>query len=82
MIEYTEFNYIGYPILARFIYTGGAHAVVINGINITAGYISIMDPEFGFARANYSLTNGYTYVSAYSGVILTIESASCMTWSS
>lgn len=80
-VIYRNIN-IGYPILARFITSSSAHAVVIYGINITGGYIFVMDPEYGFTRANYSSANGYYYVSAYSGVTLTLESAACMTWSS
>lgn len=74
--------YNGYPIMARFVSSYGGHAVVVYGINITGGYIVLMDPEYGSARANYSLANGYTYVSASAGSTLSLNSAACMSWSS
>lgn len=69
-----------YPILATFKWSNGYHDVVIYGVNVIKGYISLMDPEFGFCSA--SLTSyGYRYVSGYSGVTLTLNRATCMYWS-
>ncbi|MDF2945025.1 MAG: hypothetical protein K0S01_3883 [Herbinix sp.] len=46
--------------------------MVIYGMNIIGGYISIMDPEYGFASA---VSNGttYKYTSLYSGVSLSLS---------
>lgn len=79
-VIYSNINQ-GYPIMAAFNSSGGGHAVVVYGINITGGYIAVMDPEYGFTRANYSLANGYTYVSDYSGVTLSFSRAACASWS-
>lgn len=79
-VMYSNINR-GYPMLAAFTSTSSAHAVVVYGINITGGYIVIMDPEFGSARANYSLSNGYTYISDYAGTTLSFHSAACNSWS-
>ncbi len=69
-----------YPILATFNYPGGNHDVVIYGINITGGYIYVMDPEYGFCSVNIT-SSGYQYVSGYSGTHLTQSSAACRYWS-
>lgn len=69
----------GYPIFGHFTWSSGSHGVTIYGINIRAGYISVMDPEFGAATASYSL-DGYTYISDYSGVKLTLLNAICHGW--
>ncbi len=37
-----------FPIQATFVWNAGFHSVVIYGCNIISGYISVMDPEFGF----------------------------------
>lgn len=70
----------GYPIQATYKWSGGYHDVVIYGINSTSGYIYIMDPEYGFCNTTYSTSSGYTYVSGYSGVTLTLERATCKYW--
>ncbi len=71
-----------YPLYASFaVSNGGRHAVVIYGVDIVKGYIAIMDPEFGFIGATIS-TNGYQYISAYSGYTLTWDMATCRYWSS
>lgn len=76
--------YNGYPILATFRWTlgvnGGYHDVVIYGVNAIAGYIYVMDPEFGSSSAKYTAEFGYRYVSGYSGVTLTLDRATCMYW--
>lgn len=72
--------YNGYPVQATFEWSNGYHDVVIYGINTIGGYIYIMDPEFGFCEATYELYGGYTYVSGYSGVTLTLDRATCKYW--
>ena len=43
---------------------GGYHATVIFGINVIAGRLQVMDPEFGMTTATIqSAGNGYSYVS-------------------
>ena len=69
----------GYPIYGSFTWTNGRHAVTIYGINVIAGRIMIMDPEFG-ATTSYLSSSGYTYVSSYSGTTLTFDRAGCKTW--
>lgn len=46
-----------------------SHACVIYGINVTGGYIYIMDPEGGFASASPNYGR-FFYTSLYSGQIL------------
>jgi hypothetical protein len=60
------------PLYSVWSYSGGRHAMVIYGMNIIGGYISIMDPEYGFASA---VSNGttYKYTSLYSGVSLSLS---------
>ena len=72
--------YNGYPVQATFEWSNGYHDVVIYGINTIGGYLYIMDPEFGFCEATYDLSAGYTYVSGYSGVTLTLDRATCKYW--
>lgn len=68
-----------YPLYASFTSSnGGSHAVVIHAINVIAGYIYIMDPEFGFTSYTYvSSTGKYQYVSTYSGATMTLYRACC-----
>ncbi|MGN0602335.1 MAG: papain-like cysteine protease family protein, partial [Oscillospiraceae bacterium] len=69
-----------YPIYGSFKHSGNKyHAVVIHGIDIINGYISIMDPEYGFCSASIT-SSGYRFVSGYSGVLLTLDNASCKYW--
>lgn len=76
--------YNGYPILATFRWTNGVnegyHDVVIYGVNAIAGYIYVMDPEFGSSSAAYTAEFGYRYVSVYAGVTLTLDRATCRYW--
>lgn len=72
--------YNGYPIQATFKWSNGYHDVVIYGINITGGYIYIMDPEYGFCSATSSTSTGHTYISGYSGVTLSLNRATCKYW--
>ena len=53
--------------------------MTIYGINVIAGRIMIMDPEFG-ATTSYLSSNGYTYVSSASGATLTFKRAGCRIW--
>lgn len=74
----------GYPIYASFnkIETNTGHAGVIYGVNVTAGYIQVMDPAFGSISATYDLNEGtYTYISAKNGVTHVLHSASAYDWS-
>ena len=69
----------GYPIQATFKVTGGGHHdVVIYGTHITAGYINIMDPEYGkCSTSTTNSSNAYVFVSGYSGATLTLFTATC-----
>lgn len=69
-----------FPLYGSFLWAKGSHAVTIYGINIQSGYISVMDPEFGAATAYYSYDNGYSYISDYSGVSLSLDCAICHSW--
>lgn len=73
----------GYPIYGSFDWVNGSssgrHGVTIYGINVIAGRIMIMDPEFG-STTSYLSSSGYTYVSSYSGASLTFKRAGCKTW--
>jgi hypothetical protein len=56
---------------------GGAyHATVIFGINVIAGRIQVMDPEFGSTTATLSSTGDYTYVSSYTNSTLVLYAIS------
>ncbi len=68
-----------FPIYASFRHSNGYHAVVVYGINVSGGYLSIMDPEFGFCTAS-SNASGYRYVSGYSNTTLTFARAACRYW--
>jgi len=65
-----------FPVYSKWGWTNGNkigdHIGVIRGINQSANSIFVMDPEFGFAIASKS-SGLYTYVSAYSGVTLTLN---------
>ncbi len=69
-----------YPVLATFRHDSSYHDVVIYGVNIMSGVTYIMDPEYGFCSSSNSSSNICTYVSGYSGVTLTLDSATCMYW--
>lgn len=79
----TIFNniYYGYPVYATFRWSGGYHAGVIYAINFPASYLYVMDPEYGFGVTTYTASLGHRYVSGLSGVILTLDSATCKYWS-
>ncbi len=51
-----------YPLYGRWAHSGGYHATVIYGINVSGGYIYIMDPEIGFTSASVNSSGKYTYV--------------------
>ncbi|MBQ8209008.1 MAG: hypothetical protein IJZ35_00285 [Clostridia bacterium] len=71
----------GWPIFAQFLTdNGNGHAVVIYGINTIGGYLYIKDPEFGSCTATYNTTDGYHYISNYSGVELTFNYGTCHYW--
>lgn len=76
--------YNGYPVQATFRWTSGSetgyHDVVIYGINSIAGYLYVMDPEFGFSSTTYTASIGHRYVSGNSGVTLTLNRAACKYW--
>ena len=66
-----------YPVGGAFDVVGGAyHATVIFGINVIAGRIQVMDPEFGRTTATLSSTGDYTYVSSYSNATLVLYAIS------
>lgn len=69
----------GYPIKAGFKCSGTYHAVVVYGVNLIAGYISIMDPQVGYETA-VQYSKGYKYVSSYSGAEFTSNNAICKYW--
>ena len=69
-----------YPVFATFRHDSSYHDVVIYGVNIMSGVTYIMDPEYGFCSSSNSSSNICTYVSGYSGVTLTLDSATCMYW--
>lgn len=71
----------GYPIKAGFQSNGNYHAVVVYGVNLPAGYISLMDPQIGYETA-VQYSNGYKYVSGYSGAEFTSNNAICQYWTS
>lgn len=76
-----------YPIYGGFKFIGNneelkGHATVIYRYlgyadGSQADKIGVMDPEFGFATATYT-SSGFQYISAYSGVTLTLASAARM----
>lgn len=62
-----------YPVGGSFdVVGGGYHATVIFGINVIAGRIQVMDPEFGSTTATLSSTGDYTYVSSYTNSTLVL----------
>lgn len=71
----------GYPIKAGFQSNGSYHAVVVYGVNLPAGYISLMDPQIGYETA-VQYSKGYKYVSGYSGAEFTSNNAICKYWTS
>ena len=72
----------GWPIFAGFTNSdGGGHAVVIYGINVTSGYLYIMDPLVGARSASYNSANGYHYyVSDDSGGLMIFNYGTCHYW--
>lgn len=62
----------GFPLYARWGYSGGNHAGVIRGIYQSVSCVFVMDPEYGFSVA-YKSSGNYSYVSAYSAVTLTLN---------
>ena len=72
----------GWPIFASFLTpSGNGHSAVIYGINVTSGYLYIMDPELGERSALYNSTDGYYYyVSGNSGSKMTFYYGTCHYW--
>lgn len=66
----------GYPVGGTFDVVGGDyHACTIFGINVIAGRIQVMDPEFGSTTAWFN-NDSYTYVSSYTNSTLNLYSIS------
>jgi hypothetical protein len=55
----------------RWSSSAGSHATVIDGINVIAGYITIMNPASGFMSASAN-GSSYTYISLNSGNTFTL----------
>ena len=55
---------------------GDCHASVIFGINVIAGRIQVMDPQFGSTTATLSSAGDYTYVSSYTNTTLVLYAIS------
>lgn len=71
----------GYPVYATFRNgTSNYHSVVIYGINITGGYIYIMDPKNGFLGSGSANSVGRTYYNEYEGLTYTLNRATCKYW--
>lgn len=66
-----------YPVGGSFdVVEGAYHATVIFGINVIAGRIQVMDPEFGSTTAILSSDGNYTYVSSYANTTLVLYAIS------
>ena len=59
------------PLYSRWSSSAGSHATVIDGINVIAGYITIMNPASGFMSASAN-GSSYTYISLNSGNTFTL----------
>ncbi len=66
-----------YPIEGTFQHTTGYHNVVIYGINISSGYLYIMDPMTGFRSISYS-SGGISFVCE--GTLMTLCAGTCRYW--
>lgn len=73
----------GYPIFGTFHVSNSifTHAIVLYGINIFSCTLYFMDPEYGFGVIYYASSSSYSYVSAYSNNTLTLQCATCHSWS-
>ena len=72
----------GYPIMANFQHSSGGHIVALYGINVTGGYLYVMDPYHGFCSTTYSASAGHTYYWPNGGATYTFGSATCRYWTS
>lgn len=71
-----------YPILAGFLDSSNrAHMLTLYGINITASYIYLMDPSYGFRSATYKLGVGYQLVRSDINDSIVFKEAICRYWS-
>ena len=67
----------GYPLYGDFSRTGGAHAVVIRGVNSSTRTFSVMNPNpttSGYTSGTFSSSNVLTFISGYSGSSYTLRS--------
>lgn len=70
----------GTPILAKFDFSYWHHAVVIYGINVLAGRMMIMNPNYGSMTCYYNSEHVYYYTDIETGIEFTISEAICRTW--
>lgn len=67
----------GYPLYGDFTRTGGAHAVVIRGVNTSTKTFSVMNPTpttSNYTAGTISSSNVWTFISGYSGSLYTLRS--------
>ncbi len=57
----------------------GWHDTVVYGVNLTSGYIYIMDPNSGFCTCK-STGSTYTYTSTYDNATYTLKGGACRYW--
>ena len=70
----------GNPVIAIYMIDSQAsHAVVVDGINIIAGKINIMDPWVGWASATVDSGN-YNYYAANLGATFNFAAGVCRSW--
>ncbi len=60
-------------------FTVGWHDTVVYGVNLTSGYIYIMDPNSGFCTCK-STGSTYTYTSTYDNATYTLKGGACRYW--
>ncbi len=65
----------GYPIYGIF----NHHAVTVYGVNVTAGRIMLMDPQYGSITSYYDTIDGYSYIHPVSGIQMIFGYAFCKT---
>ncbi len=69
--------YNGYPLFVSCNLSNGLkHACVISGVNLTAGYITVMDPAGGTYTV-YQSGSSYAYVPSYAGYTITLNIVIC-----
>jgi len=66
-----------YPIYAYFMHSGGDHACVVYGVEDTAKYVYIMEPNTGFVTLSYSTSNGYYFMLPGDNYIYTFAYSTC-----